>query len=266
MPAGPETDDWRSPLPLGTLAVPSWREVRVVAVTGSTNADVLALAAAGEPAGLVLVAEEQTAGRGRLDRTWTAPAGSGLTLSVLVRPVREPADASWLPLLAGLAAAEAVRSTTGLDVALKWPNDLVIGSRKLGGVLAERGADAVAVGLGLNVSLTAGELPDPAATSVLLEGSARLDRVELLEAVLARFAARYAAWDGPPGPGRADSDRILRSDYRAACTTLGRQVRAILPNRTLEGLATDVDGRGCLVVVTAAGPERVAAGDVVHVR
>ena len=141
-----------------------------------------------------------------------------------------------------------------------------MGPAKLGGLLAERGSDAVVVGIGLNVSATAAELPGPDATSLLLEGSSRLDRDELLGSLLGRFARRYAAWDVRPGAARAESDRTLRDDYRAACVTLGLEVRVSVPGRTLKGSAVDIDERGCLVVVTADGPYPVAAGDVVHVR
>ena len=155
-----------------------WRQLRRVATTGSTNADLVALAAAGEPAGLVLVADEQTAGRGRLGRGWTAPPGSGLTFSVLLRPHRAAAHLGWLPLLTGLAVVEAVRSVTGVPAELKWPNDVVVrgdgGEGKLAGILAERlggpgaGAGAVVVGVGLNVSMSTDELPVHTATSLLV--------------------------------------------------------------------------------------------------
>jgi BirA family biotin operon repressor/biotin-[acetyl-CoA-carboxylase] ligase len=266
VPAQPPPADGRTALDADGLDPAGWSEIRVVEVTGSTNADLLALAAAGEPAGLVLVAEEQTAGRGRLDRTWTAPPRSALTLSVLLRPLREPAAAGWLPLLAGLAVAEAVRGVTGLDVRLKWPNDLLVGPAKLGGLLAERASGAVVVGIGLNVTSTAAELPGPDATSVALAGSTPPDRSALLVAVLGRLAQRLAAWDVPPGPGRTTADHELRAAYLAACSTLGRQVRVSMPAGTVDGLAADVDERGCLVVFTAGGPQPIAAGDVLHVR
>lgn len=261
----------RDPLDGAALAAwaPSagWRELRVVGSTASTNADLVALAGAGEPAGLVLVAEEQTSGRGRLDRTWTSPPRAGLTFSVLLRPVREPARLGWLPLLAGLSVAEAVSRTSGLDVRLKWPNDLLVGDRKLAGLLAERTGDAVVVGVGLNVTLTAAERPVPEATSLLLEGSATADRTEVLRAVLGRLGERLAAWDEHPSAGRDRADAALRSDYRAACASLGHEVRAELPGAPpVEGTAEDVDELGRLVLATAAGPVAVAAGDVIIVR
>ncbi len=129
-----------------------WREVRVVAETGSTNADLLAAAGAGTGEGTVLVAEAQTAGRGRLDRRWASPPRAGLTLSVLLRPGGVPAALlGWLPLLAGVAAAAAVRRVTTVAAVLKWPNDVLVGDAKLGGILAERTGTAVVIGIGINV-------------------------------------------------------------------------------------------------------------------
>src|SRR3954453_10053754 len=156
------------------LVVPEalWTEVRVVEETASTNADVAAAARAGAPAGLVLTAERQSAGRGRAGRTWVAPARAGLAVSVLLRPAAPRESWGWLPLLAGLAVVGPLATMSGLDLGLKWPNDvLVAGERKLAGLLAEVVDDAVVVGIGLNVSLRADELPVPTATSLLLEGS-----------------------------------------------------------------------------------------------
>lgn len=137
-----------------------WRDVTVVPQTGSTNADLLAEARAGAAEGLVLVAEEQTAGRGRLGRSWSAPPGAGLIFSVLLRPAGvPPTRLGWLPLLTGVAVASAVRDQTGLPASLKWPNDVLVGERKLAGILAEAHGDAVVVGVGLNITLTQAELP-----------------------------------------------------------------------------------------------------------
>lgn len=238
-----------------------WRELRLVDSTGSTNADLVDAAVAGEPGGLVLVAEEQTAGRGRLGRTWSAPARSGLMFSVLLRPQASPATLGWLPLLVGLAAAEAVGRVAELDVRLKWPNDLLVGDRKLAGVLAERVGTAVVVGVGLNVSSTSAELPTPTATSLAIEAAACTDRDPLLRAVLRRLAERYASWDGPGG------DPALPDDYRAGCATIGREVRAELPDgQFVEGVAAGVDDDGRLVIATSTGATRVGAADVVHLR
>lgn len=238
-----------------------WRDVQVVAATGSTNADLVVQARDGAAAGLVLVAEEQTAGRGRLGRSWTSPARSGLTFSVLLRPVGPPARLGWLPLLTGLAVAESVSRLAGLDVRLKWPNDLLVGERKLGGILAERVGTAVVVGLGLNVTAVGQELPGPWATSLAAESAACIDRDPILVAVLRRLAERVAAWD------RASADPELRLAYTQRCASLGRTVRAELPGgRVVAGIARSLDPQGRLVVETDCGPEPLSAGDLVHLR
>lgn len=202
-----------------------WREIRVVRQTGSTNADLLSAARDGASEGLVLVAEFQTAGRGRLDRGWASPPGAGLTFSVLLRPRGVPsALLGWIPLLAGVAAGSAVRSSTGVDIRLKWPNDLLADERKLGGILAESWADAVVVGIGLNVSNGPDELPGPAATSLALEAAGpRTARSKQAGAAApagagARPSAdRAAAAAGPAEVGTPEAaPAIRRADVLAA--------------------------------------------------
>ncbi len=240
-----------------------WR-VRLVSVTGSTNADVADAARAGEPGGLVVVAEEQTAGRGRLDRRWTAPAGSALTFSVLLRPEPEQARWGWLPLLAGLAVAEAVQGATGVDVRLKWPNDLLVGEGKLGGLLAERLADAVVLGVGLNVTLEAPERPVPTATSLLLAGARPVDRALLLGRVLDRLAQWLRDWTAVGGDPLSSG---LRAAYLQRCATVGSRVTVDRADGPLVGTAAGLDAEGRLVVHTPDGREvALAAGDVVHLR
>jgi BirA family transcriptional regulator, biotin operon repressor / biotin---[acetyl-CoA-carboxylase] ligase len=239
-----------------------WRDVTVVPQTGSTNADVLEEARAGADEGLVLVAEEQTAGRGRLGRAWSAPPRAGLIFSVLLRPAAvPPARLGWLPLLTGVAVARAVRDQAGVPAGLKWPNDVLVGERKLAGILAEAHGDAVVVGVGLNITLSRPELPVPAATSLLIEDAASTDRAALLAAVLTGLARRYQAW-------RTDPDGTeLRADYLRWSATVGREVRVELPGGArLSGTAEDVDEVGRLVVRTPDNLVRVGAGDVVHVR
>ncbi len=239
-----------------------WRDVTVVQQTGSTNADLLEQARAGAAEGLVLVAAEQTAGRGRLGRSWSAPAGAALTFSVLLRPAGvPPTRLGWLPLLTGVAVVTAVRDQAGVPASLKWPNDVLVGERKLAGILAEAHGDAVVVGVGLNVTLRPADLPVPAATSLLIEGAASTDRTSLLAAILAGLGHRYQAW-------RADPDAPdLRQDYLRWCATIGREVRVELPGGAqLSGTAEDVDEVGRLVVRAPGHLVRVGAGDVVHVR
>lgn len=266
-----------------------WTALDVVDATGSTNSDLAARAVRGAPEGTVLVAEEQTAGRGRLDRRWTAPPRSGLFFSVLLRPggamaARTAADGTalpahgpvpvhrwgWLPLLAGVATATALSRAAGVDTALKWPNDLLVTvdgeERKAGGILAERaGDDGVVVGIGLNVSLSAAELPVPTAASLALAGARGTDRDPLLRAVLRSLADWYGAWraeDGDPAASR------LQQTYAAGCATLGREVRAELPGgRELAGRAVGIDSDGRLVIAPPDDAEQsVAAGDIVHLR
>ncbi len=256
------------------LLVPGgfWTDLRVVAETGSSNADVGEAARNGTPEGLVIVAERQTAGRGRMGRHWESPARAGLTVSVLLRPAGHavPVDRyGWLPLLAGVALVEAVTRLTELAPKLKWPNDLMLDGRKCAGILAETqpapGAPpAVVVGIGLNVTMRPDELPIPEATSLLLAGAKATDRDPLLREVLRRFEQHYLAWCAAGGDAEASG---LRAAYRADCATIGRKVRVTVPGGgELSGQAVDVDTEGRLVVLGADGVAPVAAGDVKHVR
>jgi BirA family biotin operon repressor/biotin-[acetyl-CoA-carboxylase] ligase len=249
-----------------------WAEVDVVQRTGSTNADLVARAEAGSAAeGAVLVAEEQTAGRGRLDRRWTAPARSGLFFSVLLRPAEVPvARWGWLPLLTGVAVATGLSRSAGVDTALKWPNDLLVTvggeERKAGGILAERaGHGGVVIGVGINVTLRRDELPVPQAGSLALAGAVSTDRDPLLRAVLRSLEEWYGRWRDAGGDPVACG---LQETYAAGCATLGRRVRAELPGgRSVVGEAVAVDGDGRLVLATEGGlQEPVGAGDIVHLR
>lgn len=238
-----------------------WRDLRVVPVTQSTNADVAAAARDGAAEGLVLVAESQTSGRGRLGRVWSAPPRSGLTFSVLLRPTPVPATSwGWLTLLTGVAIASAVRQVAEVDATLKWPNDVLVDGRKLAGVLAERIDTAVVLGVGINVSLRDDELPVPTATSLALAGALTVDRDTVLRAVLRELETRYTSWCTDEAAGER-----LAADYRAACSTLGRQVRVELPGGAhLVGEACGIDADGRLEVRTSDGVVPVGAGDVVH--
>ncbi len=257
-----------------------WREIRVVDETGSTNADLAARAREGAPEGTVLVTEVQTAGRGRLGRTWTAPPRSGLMFSMLLRPAVPVPVLGWASLLTGVAVATAIRRMTAwsqqgerflgarddvtVDARLKWPNDVLVGDRKLTGILAEKVDGGLVIGVGLNVGLREDELPVPAATSLAIEGAPLSDRAPLLRAILREFATWYREWTALEG----DPERSgLRTAYRDLCATLGREVRVELPGgERLTGTARDVDGTGRLVVAAAGGERAVSAGDVVHVR
>jgi BirA family transcriptional regulator, biotin operon repressor / biotin---[acetyl-CoA-carboxylase] ligase len=241
-----------------------WRSFEVVERIGSTNAELLTRAAAGAEEGTVLVAEHQDAGRGRLDRTWTSPPRAGLTVSVLLRPDVPAARRGWLPLLTGIALAEAVGEVTGVRTSLKWPNDLLaVDGAKLAGILAEATGAAVVVGTGLNVTTRRDELP-PTGSSLTLVTGGPVDRGPVLLAYLRALERRYLAWTAALGDPVATG---LATDYLAWCSTVGAEVNATLPDgSTLAGTATAVDSDGRLVVRTDAGTVELASGDVQHVR
>ncbi len=260
-----------------------WTDVRVVARTGSTNADVASSARGGAPEGLVIVAEQQDAGRGRLGRSWVSPPRAGLAVSVLLRPTVPPARWGWLPLLAGGALAEAGGRVGVVDAVLKWPNDLLVrsatapdlvgpGYGKCAGLLAEVvPGGAVVLGIGLNVHQRVDELPPPGelgalpAVSLALAGALCTDRDPLLRAVLRAVATWYARWADADGDPVASG---VRQAYLDGCVTVGANVRVSMPDgSTVAGRATDVDLDGRLVVIGAGGDRHVvAAGDVRHVR
>ena len=257
---------WLAQYPSGTVGTP-WPEPELLDTTGSTNTHLAAVLAGGRvPEGTCVVAEHQSAGKGRQGRVWESPAGAGLWLSVVIDIASvPPARRGLLPLAAGLAVTDALIEVTGLDVRLKWPNDIVIdglardgspGPRKLGGVLIEA-ADQAIVGCGVNVSGAVAELPTPQATSLLIEGAPPLDRGRLLAAELGHLGARVAQW-------RADAGLI--EDYRERCLSLGRSVQVLLPGgEVLAGVATAISPDGQLVVNDSQGNTRsVAAGDVIH--
>lgn len=227
---------------------------------GSTNE----IAAAGPRPGRVVVADHQLAGRGRLDRSWTTPAGSALTFSAIVEPALELRHWPLLPLAAGLAVADALR-TVGARPTLKWPNDVLLESGKVAGILAERVGDPARaiIGIGINVDLAASELPVPTATALSLEGVS-VSRTDLFGTVLSALAARLGELD-------ADPEGFVAT-YRDACDTVGREVEAHLPGGVRErGRAVGVDASGRLEIEVGAstGTSKIvamAAGDVVHLR
>ena len=245
-----------------------WRSVRVLEQTPSTQGHVVEAARdeAG-PEGLVIATVDQRAGRGRLDRTWHSPPGTGLAVSVLLRPDSVPAARwPWLPLLAGTAVRAALAEVAGLGATLKWPNDVLVGGRKLSGILVERvdsdSGPAAVVGIGVNVSMTREQLPVPGATSLAIEGAV-VDPSDLLVALLDRLGAVYVEWCAACGDPAAG----LGASYAAACSTIGARVRVVMPGDvTVAGVATGVDAAGRLCVETGATTVVVAAGDVVHLR
>jgi BirA family biotin operon repressor/biotin-[acetyl-CoA-carboxylase] ligase len=243
-----------------------WHRLDVVETTGSTNTDLLARHGAGEDIdGAVLIAEHQSAGRGRNGRAWSTPPRSQIALSVgIAASGVPPAGWGWIPLMTGVAVVEVVRATTGVDAKLKWPNDVLVGGEKLAGILAEVAAPdpVIVVGLGLNVTLTPDEAPDPRATSLLMLGSTMLDRSALLGAILAELSTRIDRWRSAGGP-----DALLLGDYRRLSSTLGTRVCATLPGgRDITGVATDLDESGQLFIDTGTQTVAVSAGDITHLR
>ncbi len=219
-------------------------QIEIVDETGSTNTDLLSAAASGASDRSVLMARNQTAGRGRLDRTWVAPAGSNLLVSLLFREV--PDQPHELTRRVAMAAVAACQSIAGVTPTLKWPNDLLLGGRKLAGVLAQAGGsgpDYVVVGIGVNVRWA----PDDAARL-----GQEYDPVDVLDAMLRAYDELPADISGP---------------YRAALSTLGQSVRVELADSTVEGRALDVLADGRLVVLDECGiTHRFDTGDVVHLR
>jgi BirA family biotin operon repressor/biotin-[acetyl-CoA-carboxylase] ligase len=230
--------------------------------TGSTNDDARRLARQGAPEGTLVITEFQSTGRGRLDRSWVAPRGSSLLMSILFRPNLAPHQVQRLTMSCGLAVAGAIQAQTGLRVDLKWPNDLVIGGAKVGGILTEIGleganVDYTVVGIGLNANMEPAQLPASLhmpATSLSHHVGAEVARLPLLRALLRRVEERYLALRTGWSPHR---------DWAARLVTLGKPVTVTAFDLVLEGTAEDVDADGALLVRLADGRlERVLAGDV----
>jgi len=248
-----------------------WRRVVYLPTTGSTNNVAKGLAAQGAPEGTVVVADEQTAGRGRMGRRWLAPPATCLLCSILFRPDLPPTQAQRLTMLCSLAAADAVEEIAELQVWLKWPNDLVVKAqspkpkaqnwRKLAGVLTETGMmgerlEFAVVGIGVNVNVPPETLPTlaPNATSILAEVGRPVERVTLLATFLSRVERRYEALRAGDSP---------HQDWAARLATLGQPVQATTSEGVLTGVAESVDEDGALLLHTQDGTlHRLVAGDV----
>ncbi|MGH9040546.1 MAG: biotin--[acetyl-CoA-carboxylase] ligase [Acidimicrobiia bacterium] len=263
----------KSPIDPGRLAGTRFTDVRWFDEVGSTNTELMAAARAGAPEGVVMVADHQRAGRGRLGRTWSAAPGTSLLVSVLLRPALPPGEVPLVNTAAGLAATDAVHAAAGFRPGLKWPNDLVVPGarggvdRKLAGMLAESSVPEagepalVVVGIGFNV--TAGAYPEELAGQAVSceeEAGRPVGRAELLIAFLEALERRYSLL-------AAGGAEATLEAYRADSATLGRPVRVELPGGVLEGVAGRLTGSGELVVIAGDGQEtRVSAGDVIHLR
>lgn len=241
--------------------LPAPLRVEVVEETPSTNALLAERARAGAPEGLVVAAEHQSAGRGRLDRVWETPPGLGLTFSVLLRPELPVASWTWIPLLTGFAVHAALADRIP-EVMLKWPNDVLVGEQKISGILVERietpQGPAAVIGIGLNVNQAVEDLPTETATSLRVELGETFDRSDLLVQVLGSLRALLPLLDQP---------EVLRAAYVDVCSTVGRTVDVHLPGGdVVRGEVLDLDAHGALVLSTGDGTFTAHAGDVVHVR
>ena len=223
------------------------------------------LAREGAPAGECVVAEEQTAGRGRAGHAWSSPPGTGLYFSVVLRPRVEPERLPLATLACGVAVAEAIRAATGLDAGLKWPNDVLVGLRKCAGILCEAelgstGDAAVVAGVGINVNTPAAALPPRPifpSTSLAVEAGRTFDREALLAACRERIAAETALLESPEGA------EAVAARFAARDALRGRRLRAELPDGTsVAGENLGVDSSGALLLSGPAGPISVLAGSV----
>lgn len=249
------------------------RRIELHRVVGSTNREAMALAEAGVVHGTVVLADSQTEGRGRLSRQWFSPPGVNLYSSTVLR---EPVTAdrfsewlSWLPLMAALAAAEAIQTTAGIQVAVKWPNDLLLADRKVGGILCESGAGFQIVGLGINVNGLRADLPSElqdVATTIYSETGRLTDRNRLINAFLHELEACLQQWS------EAGIEPI-RLAYRQRCSTIGKSVKALLAgDQEFIGIAEAIESDGSLHVVQHPIPtdgrlperRRLRVADIIH--
>jgi len=253
--------DRLGPAELAPHLTGSWRRIEWRAELDSTQRLARELAQGGAEEGTTVIAERQTAGRGRLGREWHSPAGANLYCSVVLRPAVALAAVPSLALVAGLAVADAVRGATGLAAALKWPNDLQLRGRKVAGILMELDAEvervhAVVAGIGVNVNLAA--FPDAlaaTATSLRLETGAAVDRAALTGRLLAALEERYRRF-------LAGGFAAMRSEWEACSALTGKEVRVTAPEGEVAGRVLGVDDEGALRLAGPRGEVRVVAGEV----
>ncbi|TAN42194.1 MAG: biotin--[acetyl-CoA-carboxylase] ligase [Nitrospirae bacterium] len=246
-----------------------WDEILCYLSVSSSNDIALSLPEISGPrTASVIIAEQQEKGRGRLGRTWVSPPGLNICMSMALAPDIEPAHAAFLTISAALAAASALRQESGLAVLLKWPNDLVVADRKLGGILTEirtegRSIRKAAVGIGLNINSSSADLPAEIAclaTSLFSETGRRFDRARIISEILKGFELRY-------NMVRAGNRGSLISELKGLSSSLGRQVKVMDNGLVTEGLAEDIDDEGLLIVRLASGlRKRIGNGDLTEGR
>lgn len=254
-------DDLRSRLPRVKVV---GRDIRVFQETTSTNDIIEKLARDGVKEGAVVFAESQTKGRGRLGRKWISPAHKGLWFSVLLRPNLRPQAATQLTVATATALARAIRRQTNITPEIKWPNDILIGEKKVAGILTELSAELdhvkyLILGIGVDVNLSASEFPSDVrkiATSLKIETGRLVDRAELATAILEELDADYARVCG----GQFE---VVAAEWEELCTTIGRNVVIRVGERAIQGRAESLDSDGALLVRTQHGRlERIIGGDV----
>ena len=241
---------------INSRVTPYWR-VSVVELTGSTQNDLLQLVESNNALdGQVIATEFQSNGRGRLDRTFEAPAQSALLFSFYIKPRNQRSEWGFIPLIAGLSLVRAITTIdTAMNVSLKWPNDLIINEKKCAGIIAQTTNEGIVIGIGLNVSMTPNELPVSTATSLAIEGSTITDRNLLLSHLLNTFAELFEAWE--------EGSELL-DEYASASSTIGKKVRIELPGgENLEATVARISHTGELVLDDG---RHVSAGDVIHLR
>ncbi len=241
---------------INSKITPYWR-VSVVELTGSTHIDLLQLIESKSAfVGDVLATEYQSSGRGRLDRTFEAPAKSALLFSFYIKPRKERGEWGFIPLIAGLSLVKTIsKLNPTLEASLKWPNDLLINEKKCAGIIAQATSEGLVIGIGLNVSMKSNELPVPTATSLALEGSSITDRNVLLAHILNTFAELLQAWE---------NGYEFLEEYENSSSTIGRKIRIELPGgENLEARAAGISKNGELVLDNG---KHVSAGDVIHLR
>ena len=238
---------------INALITQYWR-VSVVDVTASTQSDLAELVRQGKAIpGQVLAANFQSAGRGRMSRTFEAPKNSALLFSFYIEPKRAKDDWGWIPLIAGASVAKTLGD---YHASIKWPNDILIKDKKVSGLIAEIVDHGVVVGVGINVGMKSEELPVTHATSLAVEGGQGFDRNSLLSKVLTEFYNLFTGWDS--------GDDSVRALYNSLSSTIGKNVRIKYANEQSEtGVAVAISSRGELIMESGS---YVQAGDIIHLR